>query len=694
MGEAGSLGRGTKNIVPIVQQISVQVPPETFGSRMTTQKMETPSNSSKPSHYPRRIRTVPSTSTSRPACPDECVHKPMKPCAKARSLDRQCRCVKGRSVDKNTDEEGDEYAIFSKVLDIIDFEQLPRFVSDIRHRWEHSRGPNSALAPDTQHAEYQCEVSEEYESGSFNILFAVTFRDGVEWMLKVPATGHCDGWNDDAARALESEALTMRKLRSETEIPIPAVYSYSSSLQNGLGCPYLLLERVKGVPLQHVWFNEDLSKVALEQVRRRALTDLATAMVQLRSYTFRQSGTPIYDGGDNIVDLGPSRIYDASAMFDKLWTAEEDESEEQNTMLFCQVGPFKHIRDYMHNMLDRQHSTRSGAKFGRGICKILHQYIDWIPNLDSVDNANFSLAHPDYDMQNIIVSEKGALQGIIDWDGVSASPQFLGCERLPLWLTHDWNRDDYNYDPKTGGPAEEAGPRENTPEELAYYRAMYAQNMEGLLEHEDYSGVVGRGLQNLSRPAYSKRSMVTRKSLLIGALDIAVHDPMYATGIVSDCFERMRELTAADEEEYIRELEEWERNACKEEEEEEEEQEENSEQQGEAILSTQGIEAPVVHEDKVTRYGSLGSSTSHDDSQSASDVSVSTSATSASDVCNSPAGFQTAETISGTADVEVDSDVYTNGSYSGFCTAKCNPLFCHAHRNIRAPSRILDTTGM
>lgn len=42
------------------------------------------------------------------------------------------------------------------------------------------------------------------------------------------------------------------------------------------------------------------------------------------------------------------------------------------------------------------------------------------------DEKQFDLAHPDLDLQNIIVSEKGELMGIIDWDNVTAVPRLMG----------------------------------------------------------------------------------------------------------------------------------------------------------------------------------------------------------------------------------------------------------------------------
>ena len=58
---------------------------------------------------------------------------------------------------------------------------------------------------------------------------------------------------------------------------------------------------------------------------------------------------------------------------------------------------------------------------------------------------SFVLLHPDFDIQNFIVSEEGDLQGIIDWDGFTVAPRSLGNERYPGWLSRDWDSDMYGY---------------------------------------------------------------------------------------------------------------------------------------------------------------------------------------------------------------------------------------------------------
>ena len=55
--------------------------------------------------------------------------------------------------------------------------------------------------------------------------------------------------------------------------------------------------------------------------------------------------------------------------------------------------------------------------------QLLRLFIDWIPVEDyCADEDQFVLAHPDLNFKNILVSDEGAVLGIIDWDGAGTIP--------------------------------------------------------------------------------------------------------------------------------------------------------------------------------------------------------------------------------------------------------------------------------
>jgi hypothetical protein len=58
-----------------------------------------------------------------------------------------------------------------------------------------------------------------------------------------------------SANALTSEARTMQLLKHETTIPLPDVFDFSSTIENELRCPYIIMSFIRGVSLYDVWFE-------------------------------------------------------------------------------------------------------------------------------------------------------------------------------------------------------------------------------------------------------------------------------------------------------------------------------------------------------------------------------------------------------------------------------------------------------
>jgi hypothetical protein len=85
----------------------------------------------------------------------------------------------------------------------------------------------------------------------------------------------------------------------------------------------------------------------------------------------------------------------------------------------------------------------------------------------------FFLAYPDFDRQNVLVSEDGTLTALIDWDNVHTVPRCIGYSRYPAWITRDWDPAMYGYGLPNTRP-------ENSPEELEYYRVRYAHKISAL----------------------------------------------------------------------------------------------------------------------------------------------------------------------------------------------------------------------
>ena len=429
---------------------------------------------------------------------------------------------------------GEERTTFAPVLANIDMDAISKFASTTRK----SGHPSTAsMLPEVNAARRfkPCTVNPVPFSGSYNIVFAIEFTDGVVWMLKIPSMGHGQSFDELASKALVSEARTMQMIKKTTSIPIPIVYAFDASLDNDLKVPFILMERIDGMPLYKGWFNEDgRSKAQLEKFRARALQTLAMAMSQLNRFMLNYGGSLVFDTEGKAIGVAGAKTPDANAM----WYS-NDRTEDDD--VFCEKGPFTDPKSALLFMLDRRPSIPKDDVYLKGIDVLLRTFIGWA--YEGADRGpRFVLTHPDFDIQNILVAEDGTLRGLIDWDGVAAVPREVGCASFPLWLMHDYIETQYDYDVLAAKPRKEAGYDESSPDELSCYRAVYAQFMEQGI------AINTKGMATTNGNTSKEEADLTRRSLVMRNLDIATNDPMVAPDIVDHILALIVDLTETDKE--------------------------------------------------------------------------------------------------------------------------------------------------
>ncbi|KAH7146148.1 hypothetical protein EDB81DRAFT_934036 [Dactylonectria macrodidyma] len=330
---------------------------------------------------------------------------------------------------ENVDEDEDPLAHFSAVISAFNLDLLPQFAAKARQKLH----PNAACGIPT--------VGDPMY-GSYHIIYPLTFGDGVQWVIKIPRHGVEGKWDNLSAASLSSEANTMRLLKRETTIPLPDVFDFSTSIYNELGCPYILTSFISGRPLQEVWFSQ-LSGVtdpdALHSHRVRALEGIASAMAQLGRYTSFVGGAPLFNANGEWDGLGPMQVVDVQAELDRFFIHGDSSSDPIHVEQRSSVD----MKWFYTFLMDLHPEPTCASSHPKGMKIFLHHLISWFPK--PVDPKPFVLTHPDFDIQNILVSEDGQLQGIIDWEGVAAVPRNTGNEALPSWLTRDWDPMMYRF---------------------------------------------------------------------------------------------------------------------------------------------------------------------------------------------------------------------------------------------------------
>ena len=338
-------------------------------------------------------------------------------------------------------------------------------------------------------AKLTCTLTLTSLSGSYHLLYPVTFSDGVKWIFKFPSTGHA--FLPHSALALHSEAHTQNLVREITTIPIPRVWAYDHTADNPAGAPYILMEFVSGIPLYELWFDmkpdSEASKTTfkpktpakLDKLRKKILDQVAGYMLQLDRIQSPSLGTFKFGDDGEVIAIAPLRICNRTAG----WATHNDPNDNSEELpIWETLGPYSDVSSWLCGLLSLQEIPTTPIEMG--LLRIMHLFINQIAE-NCKDDRDFYLRHPDFfQVQNFLVDKEGVITGIIDWDGIAAMPLRMGNRGYPGWLTTDWDPVTYEY--KAGG----VNPLDNSPEELKRYRRYYHETfvrMLGEAEERDYT---------------------------------------------------------------------------------------------------------------------------------------------------------------------------------------------------------------
>lgn len=363
---------------------------------------------------------------------------------------------------------------FTPVLKRLRLDRIPKFASSLRKLDDEGKPFDTSGTITLDNPPYNCQILTPPLSGSFHIVYRLVFNDGVKWMLKIPAAGYGKFWNNSILREqyLRSEALTMRLIKQNTTIPVPAIIAYDPSTTNELGCPYILMEHLEGTPLYRSWFRNEISEKELFDFRSRCLESLAFAMMQLNRFVYRSSGSLVFNqDGAPCCQAATKTVIPSDSVHSQWWRPWRGNIDIGDV---GGVDPYQATRSFLLRKLHERDPPDRKHKIGSA--KLLEYMVRWVPT--QYIEQDFVLAHPDLDFQNVLVADDGTLQGLIDWDGVAAVPRMMGCEQPPKWLTHDWDPFFYNFDEKTGELADDNERPEHSPAELVHWRSVYANYME------------------------------------------------------------------------------------------------------------------------------------------------------------------------------------------------------------------------
>jgi hypothetical protein len=288
--------------------------------------------------------------------------------------------------------------------------------------------------------------------GAFHrVTFVRLYRDSKfeDYVVRVPAHGASELWTEEDVYMMEREVDLMRYVRLHTKTPIAQLFDHDTDLNNSLGMPYTLQARIEGTPAYKVWFPDgkdyhpesalrdgDHPSRETEKKRVNFLLSLARAMNELGTLHFDQTGSLIVrhtHGQAQTASTGPHYI----------WTNSTDPGKSNQHM------PGSSTQNIIQDPLDdfcniEAECMQRGALWHRdiefcrrvGMRKILAMVFSTSAFNQTAEN--FTIWHPDLDLQNILTDENGNVTGIIDWDGAFIAPRCMGASAVPKFLNRDW----------------------------------------------------------------------------------------------------------------------------------------------------------------------------------------------------------------------------------------------------------------
>ena len=348
---------------------------------------------------------------------------------------------------------------------------------------------------------------------------------------------------------VESDVATTEFVRHLTSIPVPTIYAFDSNSSNYLGFEWMLMEKVQGMPLSHVW---DTMKFDTKQ---SVIRKIASWMAELSRFEFskigsifmryRQSQMEFYIGpaiherlfeGDRLlhqIDRGPFQSIQAlyNAVLDLTERQFNDPRHMVRHALKSSVSkesdiheklPGRDVSHHTHQLRpDSEEAIMARAdaedQENEEACGVsediisrlrekLHRYRILLPKLCALLPASepltTMLTHPDLLPPNIFVDNAGVPVALIDWEKARLEPIAL-VDIIPRFLDEDGESDAFYAPPGKSVTNKEGSAQVYDYDSLASLRGMYEWTYEqvmGRIQRTRLRSVYQEELKRLKSP--------------------------------------------------------------------------------------------------------------------------------------------------------------------------------------------------
>lgn len=279
-------------------------------------------------------------------------------------------------------------------------------------------------------------------SGQYNYCRFVTVHTGdqqKEYVIKISLSftearkvrvmrGH--------RHTLECEASLLREINDRTNLPAPKMIAYCTTVNNPLGYPYIMTEKLPGEPSCMIWQEgqRDEPSEATEACRVNFLKSLASVMSELGKLgAYTGLGMPLHRRGR------PVEMRDSYVL--RGITAGSGEPENYEVpLLIRKPGSTLELFKFRDGRLpwSQPDGEEATEKKWRGLERVMNMILS-SPTLAQSEETTFVIAHNNLDLQNILVDKDGNVTGVLDWDGCTTVPRCMGYASVPVFLQDDWS---------------------------------------------------------------------------------------------------------------------------------------------------------------------------------------------------------------------------------------------------------------
>ncbi|KAJ5109266.1 hypothetical protein N7456_005941 [Penicillium angulare] len=250
----------------------------------------------------------------------------------------------------------------------------------------------------------QCQLSEKFSIGHFNMARHVLFDDGKSWIvrLRMPNLKE-DHVCQDVKMALSSEVACMNFLMEQTSIPVPKVYGFETEPKD-VGAPYIIMEYIPGTVARELLQQIDapLYQFGTPEQDQNFRRQMAGFQVEMASFKFDKIGSLYQDSQSGDFYIGPDcqtgqGPWESSLEYYRCLANQKLEECLQN-------APEEVLNDYSFSL---------PVVFER----LVTMYTEKTSIL-----GPFGLAHLDFGAHNLLVNKNFEIIAVIDFDGFISAP--------------------------------------------------------------------------------------------------------------------------------------------------------------------------------------------------------------------------------------------------------------------------------